>query len=336
MRAHVAVMLAVATLSASAPSRTAFAQAPTSAPAAAAAAEKPSAEKLAAARKAFAEGMKDEQDRRFGEALEKFRQVQAVKSTLAVRYRIASCLEGLGRLREAQREFRALADERVVDPGDGDIRESARERAVAIEQRMPHLTLHLSPRAPADAVVTLDAQPLVGGALRGEPIPVDPGEHEVRANGSGAPPFTSRVTLAEQGTVSLDVPLDPVSAPPPPPPPVQPRPEASASRTLGIVLVSVGGALAVATVVTLLLRQGEISGLNKSCPGGVCPASRESELTSARSRALTEGPLAAVLAGAAVAAGGAGVYFLLAPSPPAPQSTAATLHGLTLGVRGAF
>lgn len=293
--------------------------------------------KLAAARKLFAEALKEEEDKKFDSALTKFRQVQQVKNTLAVRYRIASCLEGLGHLREAEREFRAIVDERAEKNDEADVQASAKDRALAIAHRLPHMTLHLSPRAPVDAQVTLDGQPLVGGALRGEPIPIDPGEHEIHATASGVPDFASRISVAEAGSVSIDLPLDPpaqTTSPkkdPPPPPVAPPEPP----RTLGIVLVSVGAVLAAASIVTVVLRARDIDELNSSCPRGVCPVTRQSELTSTRSRALTEGPLALVLAGAAAVSGGAGLYFLLAPST-SPAEATKTGTTAALGWRGTF
>lgn len=296
-------------------------------------------DRLAAARKLFAEALHDEEQKNYAVALEKFRSVQQVRSTLPVRYRIASCLEELGRLREALHDFRAIEGERASEPGDAEIVQTARDKASSIERRTPHVALQLSSHAPADAVVTLDGQALAGSAVRGEPIAVDPGDHEIKATATGAAPFASRFTVAEQANLSLQVPLDPAPVTPPPPPPPAPPPPApdSSRKTVGIVLVATGGAFAIASVVTLILRRGDINTLNAACNNGACPADRQSELTSTHSRALFEGPLAIVFGVAAVAAGGVGGYFLLTPAPPPPTAAPASgTSGAMLTWQGAF
>src|SRR4051812_3669691 len=73
-------------------------------------------EELQQARELFQEAYKDEQERRFSEALEKFQRVARVKESAAVRYRIAAVLEGAGRIREARDSFRALAVSSQLKP----------------------------------------------------------------------------------------------------------------------------------------------------------------------------------------------------------------------------
>jgi hypothetical protein len=290
-------------------------------------------EKLAAARKLFSEALRDEQEKHFDAALEKFRAVQQTKNTMAVRYRIASCEEGLGQLRRALTDFRAIGDDTTAaDTEEQGIVKSAREKAIAIDDRIPKLTVQLSARAAPDATVTVDDERLAPAAMKGDPILLDPGEHEIRGTATGAPPFASRVSMREQARVALQIPLDPIDAPrPEPPKPAPPTPEAP--RTLGYVLLGTAGVFAVATTVTLLLRKSDIDTLNDACPGGRCQASREAELTSTRSRALTEGPVALVFAGVGVLAAAAGIYFVLAPGKT-PQAPAAMLA--PFDVRGSF
>jgi uncharacterized membrane protein len=53
----------------------------------------PSPDSLAAARALFGEALRDENSERFGEALEKFERVRAVRDTPSIEYRIGSCYE---------------------------------------------------------------------------------------------------------------------------------------------------------------------------------------------------------------------------------------------------
>jgi len=59
---------------------------------------------------------KDEQEKRYAQALDKFQRVAAVKESGSVRYRIGSVLEALGRLREARDAFRAIAGSKASLP----------------------------------------------------------------------------------------------------------------------------------------------------------------------------------------------------------------------------
>ncbi len=103
----------------------------------------------------------------------------------------------------------------------------------------------------------------------------------------------------------------------------------SGRRTWGFVALGTGGALLVTSGVVLLLRHNDIATLDDACNnGGVCPRSREAELTRVRSRAVTEGPVAAVLAAGGLVAAGVGVW-LLASAPDA--RAASTRHRPVIG-----
>jgi len=68
-----------------------------------------SPEELKAARELFQEAFKDEQEKRYADALEKFQRVAKVKESASVRYRMATVLAAMGRLREARDMYRALS-----------------------------------------------------------------------------------------------------------------------------------------------------------------------------------------------------------------------------------
>src|SRR3954463_7695150 len=67
------------------------------------------AKEIIEARRLFSEALHDEEGKHFDVALEKFRRVQGVRDTIAIRYRIGACLEGLGRLHEASEAFAQVA-----------------------------------------------------------------------------------------------------------------------------------------------------------------------------------------------------------------------------------
>jgi hypothetical protein len=293
---------------------------------------------LSAARQLFADALADEQAGRHAAALDKFQRVQAVRDTQAVRYRIATCLEALGGLKAALAAYTSASIAGAGGAESAGIARASRDKVDALSKRVARVTVTLPARAPADAVVKIDAE-TVPANMVGTPIVVDPGAHEVTVTAAGSVPFHSRVTLAEgaQGTVEATfTPAPPVAPPSPPPaalpsqpggapeatPPSAPEavpgptppPPGSSRKTAGTLLVAGGGALVVAGTVILLLRHSDIQSLDAACPNGVCPRSRQSELQATHDRAVVEGPLGVGLGAAGIVAAGIGVYFLVRPA----------------------
>lgn len=285
----------------------------------------PSEQDLNAARQLFQEAYADEQAGRFGEALEKFLKVAKVKESAAVRYRIGACLEGLKRLREARDTYRALAaNHDLATPQEREIAQSASQKVVELDRRIPRLVVRVAPDAPPGVQVRVDGAPTPSAGA----VEADPGPHVVQATAEGAAPFEKRVELAEAREETVEISFASTS-PPPPPPPGARRP------FMGWVLVGVGGALIVAGGVTLAVREGNVSDLKSACPGGVCPASRRSELESTRDAAEMQGPLAGAFFAAGVIAGAVGAYMLI--RPPAQKAAHTATAPLWLGaapVRG--
>jgi hypothetical protein len=308
----------------------------------------PSADELKAARELFQDAYRDEQDKRFAQALEKFQRVAAVKESASVRYRIATVLASLGRLREARDAFRALAASKASLPtNEQEIADSAAERAQALDRRIPRLIVQLQENAPADARVTIDGAPIPATSTP-RPFEVDPGEHVVQASAPTAQASETKVVLQEGSEVAVTVVLPlkvakakPVQPPPPPPVPT-PVPDTTPRRnnTLAFVALGAGGVLLVTGIVLLAIRAGDISDLNRAC-GQVCPSSNRTELESKHDEATLFGPLGGGFAVVGLLAAGAGAYLLLRPSPaaaiPAKGTTSAPSSGLRVApspVRG--
>jgi hypothetical protein len=292
---------------------------------------------LAAARKLFAEALADEAAGRDGVALEKFQRVQAVRDTQAVRYRIATCFEAMGKLRAALDAYTAASVAAGTDAESASVARSARDKLASLSKRVGRIVVNLPPKAPDDAVVKIDGELVQSNAI-GTPVVVDPGAHEVTAVATGMQAFHAPATTGEGGTATVDVafvsiisaiptvptdapPLNaPLAPPPPPPPPVrsesvppppdEPPSRSRASRTAGVVLVTAGAVLAAGAVVLVVVRAEDIASLKDACPGGLCPPSRQSELESTRSRALVEGPAAIAVGATGVVAAGIGVVLL--------------------------
>jgi hypothetical protein len=311
-----------------------------------------SADQLDAARKLFSDAMSDEDAKRYDTALEKFRRVAGVKDTANVRFRIATCLEALGRRAEALSDYEAavkLGEEEKLAP---DVMRTFREHAAALDRVVPRLSIVLPTDAPASTEVRVDDAPVDRSALGGG-IPLDVGHHTIRATAPGDTPFETAVTLPESGHVSIAVTLTPIAPAGPPPGPTlvhgpsgpggngekkHPVPE-HPSHVGAWIAIGVGGALAVGSVVSVILRQSNISTINSDCPGGgsplQCPGSKQSEVNSARSAAQWQGPLAIGLAAGAVVGLGIGTWLLVStPSQSVSVGPAFLRDGGLLVVQG--
>jgi hypothetical protein len=288
-----------------------------------------SADQLEAARKLFADAVADEDAKRFDTALEKFRRVAAVKDTANVRYRIATCLESLGRRAEALSNYEASVKLGEQEKAGPDVLRASREHAAELDRVVPRLTIVLPADAPATTDVRVDDAPVDRAALA-DGLPLDVGHHTIRATAPGDTPFETAVTLPEGGHVSISVTLTPVAPPPPAGPPAgqtlgqppagrsgdveQPPVAPSHPSHVGAwIAIGVGGALAVGSVVTFVVQQSNISTINNDCNNnpGACPPTHKQDVQAAQSAASWQGPLAIGLAAGAVVGLGIGTWLLL-------------------------
>jgi hypothetical protein len=289
---------------------------------------------LAAARTMFAQGVADEDAKRYETALAEFRRVAEVKETANVRYRIASCLEALGRMAEAMASYETAVRVGEGDPGAADAVRASRDRAAQLDRLVPRLTIAFARPPPAGAEVELDDTPVDPVALR-DPIALDPGHHSIAATAPGVAPFHTGVTLSEGGRVTITVDLAPAPLPEtrgeaPAPTAAKNPPPVGAYVALGI-----GAALAGGSIASFVLRASNIDTLNRDCSpapapqsGLQCPVSSAHEVNPAHDAAQVEGPLGIGLAAGAAMALGLGVWLLVR----APWGDAASSPGQAVRV----
>jgi hypothetical protein len=288
----------------------------------------PSAEELSAARSLFAEALRDEEARRFQDALRKFQEVREVRDTASIEYRIGTCYEGLGQAAAAYAAYRRATGFGQYDAPSSDVVGAAQLRLEALAKHVARLTLALPEHAPADVEVRVDDAPIARATLS-EPIAVEPGTHVVTATATGATPFRSEIVLPEGAPVSLSISLEPLPAPTAAPAIRAPMPvvTAGAGTVPGWIVIAVGGALVATSAVLLIAREADISRLQQNCPNTVClPGANRGDLESTRSRALVEGPLATAFGIAGVASAALGTYFVLAARPAPPSSPGAMTY----------
>lgn len=299
---------------------------------------------IKAARELFSEAYKDEQEKRFPAALEKFQRVARVKDSPVVQYRIGSVLESMGRLREARDTFRALSQRPDIDKKEKEISDSAGERAKALDKRIPKLSLRTDKEPPEGMKVTVDSD-TVAASTTPTSVEVDPGEHVVRSTSPGRPDFSTTVKLAEGGEASMVLPVDTPPQPPPPKKDDPPPPPSSSTTMLGGVLVGTGAALVVGGIIVLLVREGAVSDIEKRCPNDRCPISERDAVESDKDQAKLFAPLGIALVGVGAVAAATGVFFIVKPdrtrasTPSGGQlrlGSQPTRSGAILGISGSF
>lgn len=138
---------------------------------------------------------------RFAEACARLEQSQRLEPRLGTQLNVAFCQERLGKLATAWRGFREAADTAKL-AHDAARERFAGERALALEPRVPWLTLRAASGAAPPAVL-LDGSPLTPGE---HALPLDPGEHTLSAEHDGAEYWRTTVTLREAERVTLIVP----------------------------------------------------------------------------------------------------------------------------------
>jgi hypothetical protein len=305
-------------------------------------------EELRAARELFQEAYKDEQEKRYDDALEKFRRVAKVRESASVRYRIATCLAGAGRLREARDMYRALAAQKASLPAsDHETADSAAENAAQIGRRIPRLSLRLADNPPPDVRVSVDGTP-VPVSTTPRSIELDPGEHVILAAAPGSKTTEEHLTLAEPDggpDVARTISLQPET-------PTGSSPTSSngaaatgregaggggqGGRSDVVPYVALGGGAVLVIVAggLLVARENAISDIKAKCPANRCPTSTRSAVDSDRSRSELFGPLAVGVGVVGLAAVGLGAYLLLRPKAPATITYLAPGPGrLGLGLR---
>jgi hypothetical protein len=301
-----------------------------------------SKEELAKARELFQEGIALAAGNNCSGAIAKYKEVaRLVRMTPQVAFNIAECEERLGKLVSAIGNFR-LAQSQLEDPKARakakDVAAQVDARIASLEDRIPKLTVKRGKGAET-ATLTLDGTEL-GSTQIGSEMTVDPGPHELVARIGDKEASKKTFTIAEKETqeVEIEVELKPekpdettkpveTSAPPPPPP------DAGGSKVPGIVVLSLGVAVAGAGFVLFFgPRQSTIRELEAVCGADKrCPASAQATADSGRLyTGLAEGAWG--VGGAAIIAGA----ILLATSgggTKAPDAAALSVPGTSGRVR---
>jgi tetratricopeptide (TPR) repeat protein len=280
-------------------------------------AAEPTQAEINAAKGAFQAGLALEAASDYSHALAKFREVTAVKVTPHALFHIGRCLERLGKWTEAVGNYR-LAVEKAEGSSEAAVRQQAEAARVALEPRLPRLTIDRGYGADT-ASISLDGVALGVGAL-GTAMPADPGPHVVTAELNGKQAFSLQVTVAEYESKSVKVELGtkPVAATSAKAVDTSDTQHSSRfSRTTGIIVLSGGLASFVAGVVLLGLRQNAVNQLDDDCNGLHCPDSSKDRYQSAKIYTV----LGDVFLGIGLVGTGLGTYMVVKGKREQPKQS---------------
>jgi hypothetical protein len=321
--------------------------------ASASAGAQPTPDQRAAAAALFEDGKKLMAAGKLDQACPKLAESQNLDPGMGTLFNLALCHEKAGRTASAWVGFREVAA-LAKAAGQGEREKVAHEKEAALEPKLIRLKITVS--AGAGVEVKRDGL-VIGSAIWGTAVPVDPGKHVVSASAPGKETWETTITADQPGkTLTLEVPplaekKGPAATPPPSPiapatPPAQPAPDAAPprpwQRPLGITSLAVGAVgLGVGTAFGFMAK----SAFDGSNTSGACDA-KTNRCSDAgldqRADAVKKGNIGTGLfiAGAVLAAGG---IVLWATAPSAKAATSGSFHHteIALGagdvtVRGSF
>jgi hypothetical protein len=269
----------------------------------------------------------------YAQACPKFAESQRLDPKPGTLVNLALCHEKSGRTASAWSEYLQAA-ELARRAGQSEREGVARSRARALEPALAHIVIQQSPTPGAQ--VTLDGQAIGEGAF-GTPIPVDFGEHVVRAGAAGKKLRTLPVvvsTSAEQQTLQIPAlededpprPASPVVAPPAAVTETRDVDRGATPRTWGFVTAGAGIALLGVGTYFGVRAFASKSTAENECDHTYCTRAGLDAIDSMK----TAEAVSTISIAAGLAATGAGVYLVLSnmprKSPSSPPRPSATLR----------
>lgn len=283
---------------------------------------------LKRARAQFQRGIELEQAGNWSAAIQQFREVGQVRMTPHVRFHIAFCEEGLGRLVTALGGYELAFSE--ADQVGPDFKAEVETAIKNLKERIPKLVIERGEGAEA-ATVQLDGVDL-GASSIGVEVPLDPGPHSVAAVAPGMKPFSTTADLREREVTRVTLVLEKAPEPPKPPPPkekvVVVTREEPPKRLVPYLIGGAGVAALLGAGALFVLKQTTQADLEEKCPDpNACDPAHEDTYN----RMRFYGYAAPVAAGVGAAAVGVSVYLLFFRKPKQTPQKATSSLTLTPG-----
>jgi serine/threonine-protein kinase len=274
----------------------------------------------------------------FAEACPKFEESQRLDPGVGTQFNLADCYERAGRTATAWATFMDVASE-LHASGDAKREKVAKDRVAVLEPKLSKLTI-LTPKNVTGLEVRRNGE-VLGGAVWGNAVPVDPGSYTIEATAPGKKKWSSVATVGPNGAaITVTIPdlvglegTEPTPATPPstpgaqqltpeaPPTPTAPETaEAQPGQTqrmLGLVTAGAGVVgIGVGTAFGLTAFSKH-SAYVARCNGSICDQTGVQEHDDAASAATIS--TISMTAGLVLVAGGAVLWFT---APRAASKTA--------------
>jgi hypothetical protein len=290
---------------------------------------------LKRARAQFQRGIELEQAGNWSEAIQQFREVGQVRMTPHVRFHIAFCEEGLGRLVTALGGYELALSE--ADQVGADFRGEVETAIKNLKERIPKLVIERGEGADA-ATVQLDGVDL-GASSVGVEVPLDPGPHSVAATAPGMKPFSTTADLREREVTRVTLVLEAEPEPAKPPPPKEQvlvvTREEPPKRLVPYLIGGAGVAALLGAGALFVLKQTTQAELEEKCPD---PNACDPAYEDTYNRMRFYGYAAPIAAGVGAAAVGVSVYMLFfrksKQSPPKTTMSPLLVPGTKSGFAG--
>jgi serine/threonine-protein kinase len=152
---------------------------------------------------------------RYDEACPKLEASQRLDPGVGTLLNLGDCYEHVGRNASAWLRFREAASA-ALSAGQTEREQIARDRAAALEGKIAKLVVRAPARRIDSLQIARDGAP-IDPALWGEPVPVDPGPHDVEASAPHKKPWRAKIEVKSvPDTVEVAVPDLEDEAPAPP------------------------------------------------------------------------------------------------------------------------
>jgi len=286
---------------------------------------------------------------KYAEACPKFAESLRLESGLGTMLWLADCYENNGQTASAWAQFKEAASVAALRR---DRREQvAREQAAALEPKLSRLTVSVSGDAAEGALTVQRDTETIPKAQWGVAVPVDPGDHAVRASAPGRKAWTTTLSLARAASATVTVPaLEPGEEPAAATTPAAPTAAAPAAvaspmntaepsaanqgtgggtvqKTLGLAAAGVGlVAVGIGAYLGLHAKSAyDDSNANGHCTSNQCDVTGDQDRSNARGAATAS--TIAFAAGFVAIAGGAVLYFTASRGAPAPSTALSPVVG---------
>jgi serine/threonine-protein kinase len=256
---------------------------------------------------------------KYADACVKFEESQKLDPGIGTLFNLADCFEHVGKTASAWAAFLDVAAQARAQK-QPQREQVAADRAAALKPRLARLTITVSEGASASGLHVERDGTEVGPGQWGTAIPVDPGQHTIRASAPGKQTWQTVLDVKAEGDAAAVVAplLDAASAPPaaPAPPPADSGVEAQSDTDSGgsrrVIGLVVGGAGVVGLGVSAvfgLVSKSKHDDAGKHCDSDTnhCDATG----VSLRDDARQAGTISTIvfLVGATALATGAVLYF---------------------------